>query len=297
MARATTTRELASGMRDCAELLEITVDQLTDAHAAVSERRDDVPGHVQREPRRRPDLRGVRRRAPGTVLALHVRRKERRSGVAPSPSPRGVTFPSWLSEHDRRLDHGVTGDRRRHAGRRVGAGRKRDAQEHQQCDRRRRHGALCGDGAGASRSCRRVVLRLKVERFSETVRVLNARAYVMLVGAGKESTILQGAGAQERRRRLHSLQLRAGAGDGERPGRLRRVGSGRVRSVVRGARCSTASSPTPGSVRRPTGNGRVAWYGVHASMTTAGDTWSPDNGVPYVMPLDCLNKRGSSSVK
>ncbi|CAN6245849.1 unnamed protein product [Urochloa humidicola] len=233
MARATKARSLArnlsaaalapapaSGMRDCAELLDISLSQLRDARrrrgadpagatmwlsAALTNQgtcNDSLAAAAS--PLRGRDA--VRRQVAAlaqyisTALALHVKNVKGVAGgggvtpaAATSPN-KGTEFPPWLSEHDRRLlespatDDVVTADA-------VVA-----------LDGSGTHGSINeavaavtaavveteasgGRGAGGSR---RKVIRVKAGRYKESVSISYRQENVMLVGDGKGKTIIDG---------------------------------------------------------------------------------------------------------
>ncbi|XP_051196118.1 pectinesterase-like [Lolium perenne] len=205
-----------SGMEDCAELLDISHIQLGDALAAGSahdattwlsaaltnqgtcgDSLAAVPATTGRE--------GVRRRVGalseyiGTALALHAKLK----GVSettpapppsiasmPSSSPPNRRFPSWVSDHDRKLLESAVG------------GVTPDA-------------VVALDGSGTHRSIGeaiaavtaalppvgsteagvgggRKVIYVKAGRYEESVRISSKQKGVMLMGDGKGKTIIVG---------------------------------------------------------------------------------------------------------
>ncbi|PAN08598.1 hypothetical protein PAHAL_1G423300 [Panicum hallii] len=209
---ASTPTEPPSGMRDCVELLDITLHQLRDALAGsasdaegartwlsaamtyqdtCNESLAAVPASAGRDAVRQQV--GALAQFIGTALALHVSRMEGRKGTAPSaapaPAPEGITFPSWLSEHDRRLLESPVANITPDAVVALdGSGTHRSINDAiADVTAARSRPASGGHGAGASR---RVVLHVKAGRYVETVRVPNAN--VMLVGDGKGKTILDG---------------------------------------------------------------------------------------------------------
>ncbi|CAL4967334.1 unnamed protein product [Urochloa decumbens] len=235
MARATKARSLArnlsaapapSGMRDCAELLDISLAQLRAARRRSSA---DAAGATTwlsaaltnqgtcndslaaaRAPR--AGRNAVRTQVAAlaqfisTALALHVKNVKgvaAGGGVTPSAataatSPnKGTEFPSWLSEHDRRLlespatnaivapDAVVALDgsgTHRSINEAIAAVTAAAAVETEASGGRR--------GAGGSRSRR--VIRVKAGRYKESVSISYRQENVMLVGDGKGKTIIDG---------------------------------------------------------------------------------------------------------
>ncbi|TVU28870.1 hypothetical protein EJB05_20406, partial [Eragrostis curvula] len=231
VSRATSARALArnlsasappSGLRDCAELLDITVSQLRDALAqsaadaegattwlsAALTNQDTcndslaaVPASPGRDALRRQV--GALARFISTSLALHVGNVKGRSGSgsgdippAPAPSPGGgsaTTFPSWLSEHDRRLLESpatnITPDAVVAQG---GSGTHRSIGEAIAAVRRAASpaGAKARGGRGVVGASRRKVIYVKAGRYVERVSLTYQEENVMLVGDGKGKTIL-----------------------------------------------------------------------------------------------------------
>ncbi|CAO2040439.1 unnamed protein product [Urochloa humidicola] len=231
MARATKARSLArnlsaaasappeaSGMRDCAELLDISLSQLRDARRR---RASDAAGATtwlgaaltnqgtcnDSLAAAASPLRGryaVRRQVAAlaqfisTALALHVKNVKGVAGgggAATSPN-KGTEFPPWLSEHERRLLESPATDAIVTADAVValdGSGTHRSINE-----------AIAavttavveteasGGGRGAGGSRRRKVIRVKAGRYKESVSISYRQENVMLVGDGKGKTIIDG---------------------------------------------------------------------------------------------------------
>jgi hypothetical protein len=209
-------------MHDCAELLDISLAQLRDALAG---RASDAAGATTwlsaaltnqgtcndslaaaaaaTTSKARAGCGAVRKQVAAlaqfisTALALHVRRVKGGRGVPRSaaPSPKGTTFPSWLSEHDRRLLESpatdtITADA---VVALDGSGTHRSINEaiaavtspvHTEASGRRRE-------AGRARP-RRKVIKVKAGRYKESVSISYQQENVMLVGAGKGKTIIDG---------------------------------------------------------------------------------------------------------
>lgn len=229
MARARTARSLArnlsasappTAMHDCAELLDISLAQLRDALAG---RAADAAGATTwlsaaltnqgtcndslaaaATPKALAAGRGAVRKQVAalaqfisTALALHVKRVKGGRGVPPSaataaPSPKSSTFPSWLSEHDRKLLESpatdvITADA---VVALDGSGTHRSINE-----------AIAavtspvdteaGGGREAGRA-RRKVIKVKAGRYKESVSISYQQENVMLVGEGKGKTIIDG---------------------------------------------------------------------------------------------------------
>lgn len=236
MARATTARSLAqnlsapappSGMDDCAELLGISLAQLSDALAGSAA--DDADGAttwlsaaLTNQGTCRDSLAdaplpddpagsdAVRRQVDdlerfiSTALALQVRKVVKNGGsggggVPPSSSGEGTTFPSWLSEHDRRLlespspatpnddivftpDAVVALD---------GSGTHTSINEAIAAVTAE-VGTEASGGRGVGVSMRRKVIHVKAGRYEESVSISYKQPNVMLVGEGKGKTIIDG---------------------------------------------------------------------------------------------------------
>ncbi|KAF7086323.1 hypothetical protein CFC21_089623 [Triticum aestivum] len=196
-----------SGMDDCAELLDVSHGQLGDALAAGSthdattwlsaaltnqdscaDSLDAVPASAGRE--------GVRRRVGalsefiGTALALHAKLKGASATPPPSPSP-NRTFPSWVSDHDRKILESAAGGVTPNA---VVA-----------LDGSGTHGTI-GDAIAAVTSAAmapvgsskagvgagRKVIYVKAGRYEESVRISSRQRNVMLMGDGKGKTVIVG---------------------------------------------------------------------------------------------------------
>ncbi|XP_047078254.1 pectinesterase-like [Lolium rigidum] len=212
-----------SGMDDCAELLDISHVQLGDALAAGSahdattwlsaaltnqgtcgDSLAAVPATTGRE--------GVRRRVGalseyiGTALALHAKFKGG-SGTTPPPPPSAAStpsssppnrrfsppnrrFPSWVSDHDRKLLESTVG------------GLTPDAVV--ALDGSGTHGSIgeaitavtaalppVGSSEAAVGAGRKVIY-VKAGRYEESVRISSKQKDVMLMGDGKGKTIIVG---------------------------------------------------------------------------------------------------------
>nr|CAB3447912.1 unnamed protein product [Digitaria exilis] len=218
MARATTARALArnlskskpppaSGMRDCAELLDISLAQL---RAALAGRDADATTWLSAAltnqatcndslaaAARHAGRDAVRKKVAAlaqfisTALALHVNKLKGSGGV--SPSANGTTFPLWLSENDRRLlespasktitpDAVVALD---------GSGTHRRINEAIAAVTTPPVGTEASGGGGGGGS-RRKVIHVKAGRYKESVRISYQQEYVMLLGDGKGKTIIDG---------------------------------------------------------------------------------------------------------
>jgi hypothetical protein len=137
-----------------------------------------------------------------TALALHVRKVKKGGsggGVPPStPSREGAAFPSWLSEHDRRLlespspattnDIIVTPDA---VVALDGSGTHTSINE-AIADVTAEVGTEASGDRGAGVSRRRKVIHVKAGRYEESVSISYQQANVMLVGDGKGKTIIDG---------------------------------------------------------------------------------------------------------
>ncbi|CAN6253038.1 unnamed protein product [Urochloa humidicola] len=217
VARATKARNLSAasaprGIRDCAELLDISLAQLRDARrrraadaagattwlsAALTNQGTCNDSLAAAAPA--PGRDAVRRQVAAlaqfisTALALHV--KNVKGGAATSPN-KGTEFPPWLSEHERRLLESPATDAIVTADAVValdGSGTHRSINE-----------AIAyvtaavveteasGGGRGAGGSRRRKVIRVKAGRYKESVSISYRQENVMLVGDGKGKTIIDG---------------------------------------------------------------------------------------------------------
>ncbi|KAL6623249.1 hypothetical protein ACP70R_033128 [Stipagrostis hirtigluma subsp. patula] len=203
-----------SGLHDCVLLLDISLDQLRDALAGATADPEGattwlsaaltnqdtcndslavVPASAGREAVRRQV--GALAEFISTALALHVgkvRVRGRRSGAvpgaAPAPSPNGNTFPSWVSEDDRRLlespattvvtpDAVVALD---------GSGTHRSIGE-------AIADVTAATGRHAGRAVVRKVIHVKAGRYVETVTISKDQTHMMLVGDGMGKTIIVGS--------------------------------------------------------------------------------------------------------
>ncbi|CAL5056136.1 unnamed protein product [Urochloa decumbens] len=234
MARATKARSLArnlsaasaprsvpaSGMRDCAELLDISLAQLrasrrrcsADAAGATTwlsaaltnqDTCNDSLAAAARAfaPRAVPGRDAVRKQVAAlaqfisTALALHVKNVK---GVAAATSPnnKGTEFPAWLSEHDRRLLESPATDAIVAADAVValdGSGTHRSINEAiAAVTAAGVETEASGGGRGAGGSRRRRVIRVKAGRYKESVSISYRQENVMLVGDGKGKTIIEG---------------------------------------------------------------------------------------------------------
>ncbi|CAD6249225.1 unnamed protein product [Miscanthus lutarioriparius] len=214
-----------SGMHDCAELLGISLAQLRDALAGSAADADGATTWLSAALTNQGTCRdslasvpmpddpvgsdNVRRQVAAlarfisTALALHVRKVKGGSGVPPStaaaaPSREGATFPSWLSEHDRRLlespspattnDIVVTPDA---VVALDGSGTHTSINE-AIADVTAEVGTEASGGRGVGVSRRRKVIHVKAGRYEESVSISYQQANVMLVGDGKGKTIIDG---------------------------------------------------------------------------------------------------------
>ncbi|CAL4885657.1 unnamed protein product [Urochloa decumbens] len=235
MARATKARSLArnlsaapapSGMRDCAELLDISLAQLRDARrrraadadgattwlsAALTNQGTCNDSLASAAPRRAgPGRDAVRKQVAAlaqfisTALALHVKNVKgvaAGGGVTPSAataatSPnKGTEFPSWLSEHDRRfLESPATDVITPDAVVALdGSGTHRSINEAiAAVTAATVETEASGGRRGAGGFRRRKVIRVKAGRYKESVSISYRQENVMLVGDGKGKTIIEG---------------------------------------------------------------------------------------------------------
>ncbi|KAL6633416.1 hypothetical protein ACP70R_026087 [Stipagrostis hirtigluma subsp. patula] len=208
----------AAGMRDCAELLDVSLEQLGDALAGSADDADGattwlsaaltnqgtcndslaaVPASAGREAMRRQI--GALAKYISTALALHVGKVKGGNGVPPSAAPapqssHANTFPSWVSEHDRRLlespatsvtpDAVVALD---------GSGTHRSIGEAIAAVTAEAPAGTAASGGRGGRAAARKVIHVKAGRYEETVRISNRHRNVMLMGDGKGKTVIIGS--------------------------------------------------------------------------------------------------------
>ncbi|KAG2560954.1 pectinesterase-like [Panicum virgatum] len=200
-----------SGAADCAELLGISLDQLRDALAGdadgvttwlsaaltnqgtcvdslaaepVSAGRDAVRARVS-----------ALTQFVATALALHVNKlnADARGGPPPSGAPTATTptttFPSWVTEHDRKLLVAPAGA--------TSGGVTIDAVV--ALDGSGTHGsineaiaAVTAANGGGGGSGGRKVIHVKAGRYEESVSISSKQKNVMLMGDGKGKTVIAG---------------------------------------------------------------------------------------------------------
>jgi pectinesterase inhibitor-like protein len=206
----------SSGMEDCAELLDISLDQLGDALAAATGDADGVTtwlsaaltnqGTCADSLAAESDSAGreaVRARVSaltqfiGTALALHVNKlKSDGSGGADSPPPSEAptatppmtTFPSWVSQHDRKLLHSPADSVMTDAVVALdGSGTHRSINEAIAAVTTAAKGGRGGGGSGG-----RKVIHVKAGRYEESVTISSKQKNVVLMGDGKGKTIIVG---------------------------------------------------------------------------------------------------------
>ncbi|KAF7086321.1 hypothetical protein CFC21_089622 [Triticum aestivum] len=203
-----------SGMDDCAELLDISHGQLGDALAAGSahdattwlsaaltnqgtcaDSLDAVPASSGRE--------GVRRRVGalaefiGTALALHAILKGGSATPPPSATPTQSStpsnraFPSWVSDHDRKLLESAAGGMTPDAVVALdGSGTHRSIGEAIAAVTAAAMAPVGSSKAGVGAA--RKVIYVKAGRYKETVRISRRQRNVMLMGNGKGKTVIVG---------------------------------------------------------------------------------------------------------
>lgn len=200
------------GVQDCAELLDISLDQLGDALAAAARDADGVTTWLSAALTNQatcddslaadPDSAGrgaIRARLSAltqfiaTALALHVNKsKAHHSGGGGSPSSGSLPtpaspFPSWVTQQDRKLLESS------HAG--ASGGLAVDA-------------VVALDGSGTHRTINeaiaavtttaangggaRKVIHVKAGRYEESVTVSSKQKNVMLMGDGKGKSVIVG---------------------------------------------------------------------------------------------------------
>uniref|UniRef100_A0A453PTD5 Pectinesterase inhibitor domain-containing protein n=1 Tax=Aegilops tauschii subsp. strangulata TaxID=200361 RepID=A0A453PTD5_AEGTS len=203
-----------SGMDDCAELLDISHGQLGDALAAGSshdattwlsaaltnqgtcaDSLDAVPASSGRE--------GVRQRVGalaefiGTALALHAILKGGSATPPPSATPTQSStpsnraFPSWVSDHDRKLLESAAGGMTPDAVVALdGSGTHRRIGEAIAAVTAAAMAPVGSSKAGVGAA--RKVIYVKAGRYEETVRISRRQRNVMLMGDGKGKTVIVG---------------------------------------------------------------------------------------------------------
>uniref|UniRef100_A0ACD5ZB45 Uncharacterized protein n=1 Tax=Avena sativa TaxID=4498 RepID=A0ACD5ZB45_AVESA len=205
-----------SGMDDCAELLDISHGQLGDALAAATSHdattwlsaaltNQGTCGDSLAAVEVTTGREGVRRRVSalaefiGTALALHAKLKAGSetipapppsSASMPSSSPSNRTFPSWVSDHYRKLLESPVGMTPDAVVALDGSGT---------------HGTIgeaiaavtasmppVGGSSKASVGAGRKVIYVKAGRYEESVRISSKQRDVMLMGDGKGKTVIVG---------------------------------------------------------------------------------------------------------
>ncbi|KAF0931166.1 hypothetical protein E2562_002523 [Oryza meyeriana var. granulata] len=198
-----------NGMDDCAELLDISLDQLHDALAAGSADAAGVTTWLSAaltnqgtcgdslaavpDPAARDTVRarvGALEQFIGTALALHAKLKGGSATLPPSSSPtpappNRAAFPSWVSKHDRHLlssppsiitpDAVVALD---------GSGTHKRINDAIAAVTAPVHPTATGGGAG------RKVIYVKAGRYEESVSISSKQKNVMLLGDGKGKTVI-----------------------------------------------------------------------------------------------------------
>uniref|UniRef100_A0A0D9VLW3 Pectinesterase n=1 Tax=Leersia perrieri TaxID=77586 RepID=A0A0D9VLW3_9ORYZ len=206
---STPPRRATSGMDDCAELLDISLDQLRDALAGAADAdsagvttwlsaaltnqgtcRDGLAAAAAHAP---PGRDAVRARVAaleqfiGTALALHAA-KHNDTGPPPPPPPATASFPSWLTKHDRRLlssggviapDAVVALD---------GSGTHTSIGDAIAAVTAHAARPAARGGGGGNRK----VIYVKAGRYEESVSITSKQKNVMLVGDGKGKTVISG---------------------------------------------------------------------------------------------------------
>ncbi|KAM3224431.1 hypothetical protein ACQJBY_057666 [Aegilops geniculata] len=203
-----------SSMDDCAELLDISHGQLGDALGAGSvhdattwlsaaltnqgtcaDSLDAVPASSGRE--------GVRQRVGalaefiGTALALHAILKGGSATPPPSATPTQSStpsnraFPSWVSDHDRKLLESAAGGMTPDAVVALdGSGTHRSIGEAIAAVTAAAMAPVGSSKAGVGAA--RKVIYVKAGRYEETVRISRRQRNVMLMGDGKGKTVIVG---------------------------------------------------------------------------------------------------------
>ncbi|PAN41703.1 hypothetical protein PAHAL_8G064700 [Panicum hallii] len=206
-----------SGAEDCAELLDISLDQLGDALAAAAGDADGVTTWLSAALTNQGTCvdslaadtvsagrDAVRARVSAltqfiaTALALHVNKLNadaRGGGGSPPPSgaptPTPPAFPSWVTEHDRKLleasagaTSGVTVDA---VVALDGSGTHRSINEAIAAVTAANGGGRRVGGGGG-----RKVIHVKAGRYEESVSISSKQKNVMLMGDGKGKTVIVG---------------------------------------------------------------------------------------------------------
>ncbi|CAL4994781.1 unnamed protein product [Urochloa decumbens] len=195
-----------SGVDDCTELLDITVGQLADAlsagegddadgvttwlSAALTNQgtcADSLAGGAAPAPSDSAPESAVRTRVAAlaqfvaTALALHVN-KHKAAGDESSgtpPVPTSMTFPSWVSQHDRKLLRSTANSVAIDAVVALdGSGTHGSINE--------AIAAVTAGGGG------RKVIHVKAGRYEESVSISSKQKNVMLMGDGKGKTVIVG---------------------------------------------------------------------------------------------------------
>ncbi|XP_062217589.1 pectinesterase-like [Phragmites australis] len=229
MARATSTSALARnlsasartvpllGMHDCVELLDISLAQLGDALAGSSADADGattwlsaaltnqgtcndslaaVPASAGRDALRHQVA--ALAQFISTALALHVNKIKGSSGIpqtssAPAPSPRGSTFPSWLSERDKKLlEFPVTNITPDAVVALDSSGTHRSINEAIAAVTAAAPVGSEARGGHVVGGARRKVIHVKAGRYEESVSISYQQENVILMGDGKGKTIVDG---------------------------------------------------------------------------------------------------------
>lgn len=203
-------RVAPSGMDDCAELLDISLDQLHDALAARAADAAGVTTWLSAaltnqgtcgdslaavpDPAARSAVRArvaALEQFIGTALALHAKLNNGGSGSSSPAPPNRAAFPSWVTMHDRHLisspastiapDAVVALD---------GSGMHTsisDAIAAVTAPPPAHHPTSSGGGAGS-----RKVIYVKAGRYEESVSITSKQKNVMLLGDGKGKTVISG---------------------------------------------------------------------------------------------------------
>uniref|UniRef100_I1P4X6 Pectinesterase n=2 Tax=Oryza glaberrima TaxID=4538 RepID=I1P4X6_ORYGL len=206
-------RVAPSGMDDCAELLDISLDQLHDALAARAADAAGVTTWLSAaltnqgtcgdslaavpDPAARSAVRArvaALEQFIGTALALHAKLNNGGSGSSSPAPPSRAAFPSWVTKHDRHLlsspastiapDAVVALD---------GSGTHTsisDAIAAVTAPPPPAHHPTASGGGGGGGS--RKVIYVKAGRYEESVSITSKQKDVMLLGDGKGKTVISG---------------------------------------------------------------------------------------------------------